>query len=148
MSMTLRGLARRIKTLNRKIEIAANKIAIDTSIILVSELIFVTPVDTSKALSNWQVTLKPPNSIDDIDPYFYGIRGSTWSVSTSESVSVGISKAKLKKPKKPLYITNKTPYISDLNSGSSTQRAAGFVEIAVLNATEFANSQKLDIKLR
>ncbi|MCY1553030.1 hypothetical protein D9M68_894720 [compost metagenome] len=95
------------------------------------DLAYKTPVDTSNALSNWQLTLDSP-ATDEIKPYFPGHMGSTQRASAAQTVNEARSRLGAKKPGQPIYITNNVPYIEQLNNGSSKQAPAGFVERSIL----------------
>lgn len=109
----------------------ANEQAKKAAKLLLRELIYSTPVDTSQALSNWQVGLgtRPNNRRG---PYNLGFRGSTRESSAEAALIVGMQLIDAKKPGEVLYLSNLIPYIIDLNRGSSTQAPAGFVEAAIM----------------
>lgn len=99
--------------------------------IILTDLLQVTPVDTSKALSNWQVTLNAP-ATESIPAWYPGENGSTAVVSREAALQAAKIVLEAKKAGEAVYITNCLPYIDALNSGSSTQEPAGFVERAQL----------------
>lgn len=110
---------------------AASDGAVSVATTILGDLVIVTPVDTSAALSNWQIGLGTP--IDSpIDPYYPGIQGSTYTVSGQEALAAGKAKLVNKIPGQPIYISNVLPYIQRLNEGYSGQAPAGFVERAAL----------------
>lgn len=109
----------------------ANKLAQEVATEVVTDLIEVTPVDTSNALSNWQVRLGNATRAT-IEPYFPGIFGSTHGQSTNAATLAALAVIQGKKPGKPLYISNNVDYIEKLNAGSSRQAPAGFVQISIL----------------
>lgn len=95
------------------------------------DLVESTPVDTSAALSNWQVGLGAPvGSV--IDAYALGEKGSTQGLSSAEAIAVGATKIASHEAGQVIYISNNADYIEDLNNGRSPQQAQpGFVERAV-----------------
>lgn len=101
-------------------------LAIDQAVVLA------TPVDTSRARSNWLPNLDAPAS-GQIAPYVAGEKGS--SAAASSEAAMDAAKAVAKKydgdRNRELHITNNLPYIAKLNEGSSTQAPALFVETAV-----------------
>lgn len=110
---------------------AASDGAVSVATTILGDLVVVTPVDTSAALSNWQIGLGAP--IDTaIDPYYPGLQGSTYTVSGQEALAAGKAKLVNKIPGQPIYISNVLPYIQRLNEGYSGQAPAGFVERAAL----------------
>lgn len=89
-------------------------------------LVYVTPVDTSEALSNWQVNLGNP-AADNLPPYYVGTRGSTQGASAQQAIEEADAELAFKKPGQRLFISNLAPHIGKLDEGSSTQFPGGFV---------------------
>jgi hypothetical protein len=141
MPKNLVSLANALNKKANEISKAASDLAVRTALTIVGDLAIKTPVDTSKAISNWQVALQEPLS-DTILPHYPGSDGSTFSESAAET----LAKAKLvlrnKKPRIPIYITNNLPYIQKLNDGSSKQEPAGFVERAILIARKYLENRR------
>jgi hypothetical protein len=120
-------------SLNKQLEIIqkkASKKAIAAALAIVRELAYATPVDTSTALSNWEVTLGSPTSFSR-SAYFFGDRGSTYQRSAAATFIAAQISLKEKRPGQTIWITNNIEYISDLNEGSSPQEPAGFFERAI-----------------
>ncbi len=130
MTKTLTGLSKslklRLSTLDKKVSEVAKQVAFNVAV----DLISVTPVDTSNALSNWQVSLNEPVS-KEINPYFPGLFGSTESQSENAAFSAAKSILDQKKPGEVIFISNVVDYIVDLDRGSSRQEPSGFVYRAV-----------------
>ncbi len=126
---TLLGLATRMEKMANEIEFKLSDVAVHVALYIVGDLAYKTPVDTSNALSNWQVTLSTPAS-SEISPYYAGSEGSTQLASASETFDVAYNVLASKKPGEAIYISNLADYINKLNEGSSAQRPAGFVERA------------------
>lgn len=112
---------------------------------IVSYLADITPVDTSNALSNWQVSKGSPISIE-IDPYVPGYLGYTAAASARATVNAAEQALKAVNPGEAVFIANNAPYISDLNSGSSKQHPGGFVEAAILIGRLEINNIKVVFK--
>ena len=108
-----------------------NARAVKVATAVVTDLAYVTPVDESTALSNWQVQLNSPAS-SAIRAFFTGSKGSTKAQSAQAAVEDAKRVLKNKKPGEKIYLSNLVPYIGRLNDGSSTQEPKGFVERAVL----------------
>lgn len=125
--VSLRDFAKRMDDRADKIVETANKKSIDVATAILRRLTFVTPVDTAKAISNWQIGIGSPVQAD-IGPYVFGQR----TASGTAAYQAGVSKLAMKKPGETIYISNLVPYIRQLNEGSSKQAPAGFVEQAVL----------------
>lgn len=116
--------------------------AVSVATTILGDLVVVTPVDTSAAISNWQVGIGAPVT-NPIDPYFPGTQGSTYTVSGQEALDAGKSKMQTKTPGQPIYISNVLSYIVGLNQGSSGQAPAGFVERAALIGAVMISKIKL-----
>lgn len=127
----LRDLAQRLNGMAKDASETANERAKLAARAILRELIEITPVYTTKALSNWQVGIGGPPS-GPIGAYFPGILGYTTGESSAAALRVGNARINAKKPGEVLYISNATPYIGELNRGSSKQAPAGFVERALL----------------
>lgn len=130
---TLKDLSDRLNKLADKVEAAPSKVAASFSLVLIDELVLRTPVDTSKALSNWLMSLNDPIYID-MDAYYEGVFGSTFSSSRTEVLKHAHTIAGRKKPGQPLYITNAAPYIMELERGTSKQAPTGFTKQSIFAA--------------
>lgn len=133
MAATLLDLAERIESLSAAIPEAAATAANEAALAAVVYLTDQTPVDTTRALSNWQVGLGRPFMFD-IGPFVPGFGGSTKAASRQQAISTARYLLSLRRPGTTIYISNNAPYIRRLNDGWSLQNAGGFVESAVLVA--------------
>ena len=131
MAGSLLDLAVRMEKLADNIDKAASNTAVNVALAAIGDLAYKTPVDTSQALSNWQVSIGAPN-LTTIKPHYPGMFGSTQKSSAAQTIMLAREILKTKKPGQPIYITNNLPYIKRLNNGYSGQAPAGFVERAVL----------------
>lgn len=131
MARTLLDLANDVDKLADKIGQAASDHAVATALTIVGDLVYHTPVDTSQALSNWDVTVGAPAD-DPHGPYVAGKHGSTQRASAAAALNQAKDTLKNKKPGQSIFIANNLPYIRRLNDGYSAQVPAGFVERAVL----------------
>lgn len=131
MARTLLDLADDIDKLNERVSKAASDHAVKTALTIVGDLVYRTPVDTSQALSNWDVTIGAPAD-DPHGPYFAGKHGSSQRQSAQQALNVAKQTLEKKKPGQIIYIANNLPYIRRLNEGYSQQAPAGFVERAIL----------------
>jgi len=129
----LHDLAKRLNKYADKLEAAPSKVAAEVSILLVRELVERTPVDTSKALSNWLLSLEDPVLVD-LDAYYPGVFGSTQTASANEAIAFAKLQAAKKKPGQPIFVSNSAEYIRDLENGSSSQAPAGFTKQSVMVA--------------
>lgn len=142
MARTLRNLARELTETSKQIDEKINALKVEVVLAVLTDLVNTTPVDTSKALSNWQVTLVEA-SAGQIDPYFYGSKGSTQETSAASALILARAILKNTKPEQSVWIQNKLPYIRKLNEGSSTQAPRGFVERSVLIGRNVVKSKRL-----
>lgn len=92
-------------------------------------LVDITPVDTSKALSNWQVSVGT-RPMAHRQALFPGVHGSTQVQSADTAYLLGVEALKESKAGWPVYLSNLAPYIKRLNEGSSRQHPGGFVDAA------------------
>lgn len=143
MARTLLDLANDLDKLNSRISESASKHAAETALAMVGELVYHTPVDTSKALSNWDLTLDAPAN-DPHGAYFKGEHGSTLSRSAAQALAVAKQTLKAKKPGQVIFIANNLPYIRKLNDGTHSKQPGGFVERAKL----VGEKMKAKFKLR
>lgn len=138
---TLKGLAARMNERADKLDEEASNAAVQTALTIVGSLAYDTPVDTSKAISNWQVSVGSPVSGDR--PAFYpGELGSTYGASAAATLDAARAALAAKKPGQTIYISNLLPYIRKLNAGSSKQHPGAFVEAAVLRGREYLRNRR------
>lgn len=127
MGKSLLDLANYVNELSKHIESEANRVAVQAAEFIVENLAVTTPVDTSKALSNWQVSLDY-NDVSELSAYFPGYKGDTQFESADAAIEVAKDILSRKKPGETIYITNVVDYIEYLNLGHSPQAGAGFVD--------------------
>lgn len=139
---TLLDLANKIEALDSEIQKAASDTAVGVALAIVGDLSYRTPVDTSKALSNWRVTLDAP-ATGNIDAHYQGEKGSTQGASAAQSIADAKRVLRNKRPGQAIFITNNLPYIRRLNDGYSKQAPSGFVERAVLIGRKMKTRFKL-----
>ena len=97
-----------------------------------------TPVDTSIAQSNWQLSEHKEGGRYFFDPPVRDVRHGYKRGPAYNKVIRDVKRKaeRLDKSKalvrgtriRPIYIQNLTPYIEELNKGKSTQAPAGFIE--------------------
>lgn len=136
----LLDLAKRLERTAKELDQKASDAAVEAATAIVKDLVTVTPVDTSQALSNWQVGLGEPPA-GKVAPYFPGLGGSTADKSAAAALRAAIAVLQKKKPGVTIFITNNLPYIRRLNEGYSRQAPAGFVERAVLIGRKAAETK-------
>jgi hypothetical protein len=144
MAKTLLDLAARLERTAAKIETGANEIKKDVARAIIGDLIPATPVDTSRALSNWIANNGSAHNFS-ILPHVSGHFGSTRGVSMSAALAAALSVIEQAKPGVPIFITNNLLYIRGLNAGNSKQAPAGFVERSALVGRNVAKASKLKV---
>lgn len=133
MGKSLLDLATRLEKVAYDIDTIYSNLAVSVALTILGDLVYKTPVDTSQALSNWQVSLMAPVPLGgEIPPYHPGFGGWTRGASAQEAIQAAKRVLSGKKPGDTIYLSNVLDYIVPLNEGSSQQQAAGFVERAVL----------------
>jgi hypothetical protein len=148
VTKTLRNLSKWARRFTPALEKAVNEKVKETVLDLQSELVRVTPVDTSQALSNWQVELhaKTPGS----RPAFrVGMKGSTATYSRQQAMSKARGAVKSRKNGVPVFTSNELDYMEELNNppGKSRQAAPGFIEAATRRVWARSKQRKLKIKV-
>lgn len=99
---------------------------------IVRYLAYHTPVDTSQALSNWQVSFNGPYAPIISGGHYKGYAGSTQSASAEETIRRADAVLQNKIPGAVIFIANMLPYIRKLEEGSSLQARTGFVQQSLL----------------
>jgi hypothetical protein len=132
MANSFANLAARLYKKADEVETIAVRPASDCALAIISYLAYNTPVDTSTALSNWQLFIGSYPVGIEIEAYYFGFGGTTQKVSAERTIKAAKEKLANKKPGETIYIVNFKPYIKRLNDGYSKQVAAGFVERAIL----------------
>lgn len=116
ISIALKGVKDEFARLDRETTEAINSLARLQAFDTMNKLKFATPVDTGRARNSWAVT--------DNKTTFKDAK----SGAVLPTFLPPVSDRKLE----TLYLTNGTPYIEDLNQGSSKQAPARFVEATIL----------------
>lgn len=112
-------------------------------------LVNVTPVDTSKAESNWIVSIGGSGyGLEPRPPFFAGTAGSTQEASAQAAIEAGRQALKSAIAGKPVAIVNPLPYIGRLNEGSSAQAPAGFVDRGLVVAKQAVKEYNFNQRLK
>lgn len=144
MSKSLLDLADRMNKLAGNLEKEVSRVSISAALEMLDNLVMVTPVDTSNAISNWQISIGSPPS-GEVVPYFPGHLGSTRRASAKAAYNVGSEHLNSKQPGQSIYLSNLAPYIVNLNNGSSRQHPGGFVENALVIGRLAIENSKLKV---
>lgn len=133
MARTLLDFAKSLEARAAAVGSIGNEATKRKAFAIVRYLAYHTPVDTSKALSNWQVGIGAPvGSVHGA--FFIGVHGSTKTASAENTVNFAQAMLERKRPGETVYISNLLPYIQRLNDGGHSQQPGGFVEVATLLA--------------
>jgi hypothetical protein len=145
--MNLLDLAKKLEKMSAELEENVTKLSNKVALTLVRELASRTPVDTSQALSNWQVSLNEPISESEkISPWYHGQAGSTQAQSIRATVNESKRIIERRKPGDSIYISNVLPYIKRLDEGhSQTQAPNGFVDSCLLIARLYLKNSKINL---
>jgi len=104
-----------------------------------------TPVDTTQALSNWQIGIgSGPSSF--IGPKVPGKFGSTKPASLTITVREGKSAMKGRTVGSEIHIVNNAPYIDGLNDGTISRQPSAFVQKAILAGNNQLAATRLDLR--
>lgn len=128
---TLKSLAVKMNAEAYRLDDLASEAAVWLALTIAEDLIRTTPVDTSRALSNWLITLGGPSNYGTID-YAAGNFGNTRWQSVARATARVQSQVVGKVPGQSIFISNVVNYIVALNQGSSKQAPAMFVENSIL----------------
>lgn len=120
-----RGLNRVSIRLNKQIKLAVDKVAVE----LTTDLAIATPVDSGRALSNWQAGLIRQR--DYIEAYFPGKYGSTRSENVQAVQSRARNNVRNRRLGKAIYVSNNAPYIKRLDEDGHSQQARNFIRPTV-----------------
>lgn len=121
----MRAKADAVETSGHRLAVIGGRAAVET-------LVYITPVDTSEHLSNWQVMIGNP-AADNLPPYYPGSLGSTRGASAQQTIQEANAELAFKKPGQVYYISNLGPAIVKLDNGWSSQFPGGFVPRALLS---------------
>ena len=138
----MRSLSKAFLKQKQEIKQRANVAKIRLAQAVSFNLIMETPVDTSKALSNWIAGINNPKS-KVVKAHFVGMDGSTHSQSSSMAYSMANAVVQRAKVGQSIYITNSVDYINLLNQGYSKQAPVNFIELAVAKSVTQLKGMKL-----
>lgn len=144
--MNLKQLEKDAKRLATEIRKQASVNSVAKAIRIADALTAITPVDTSKATSNWQVSAGFPKT-RELEPYVPGKGGDTAPASISMAQKAARAALAKKKVGQEIYITNNTKYIKRLNEGHARNLAPGWIELTAGMAAraDLSESQYKDL---
>ncbi len=111
--------SKRLRLRSDRFEAGAERIVKNAAHAAFETMVANTPVDTSRAISNWLITRDGPSS-DYIEAHAPGKKGSTRTISMAETLANGRMEIEAfdMKRDRDLFITNNTPYLR-YNNGST-----------------------------
>ena len=119
------------EVVNSKVQAFNKAMDVATALIVmagVGEMADATPVDTTRAVSNWLVTRNSPAS-KEVPPHIKGsVKGSGASAARQKTKLNASASVTGYRNLKTVYITNNVPYISVLNYGDQKHFPANMVE--------------------
>lgn len=130
----LNDFAKKVTTLASDIPINAAELQKSIGRSVLRQVAADTPVDTGRAISNWQVGSGNPELSFLDEAYIPGESGSTEGQNIEAAVEIGTAKIN-KHQSGDLFISNNAHYIGDLNDGFSKQAPKHFVQLAVQAGT-------------
>lgn len=136
----LRNINQSLAKLSGRVDEAIAAATADLAANILVKVAEQTPVDTSRAQSNWQLSDNKGSAryfygAPDIDPGYGNRRGPAWhkvsrdAKNEAKRLSQGRRLLSGKKIR-TLYIINPTPYLRSLDEGRSQQVRAGFIKRA------------------
>jgi len=140
----IKNFDKTLRILSKRIEKGAETRVRKVALVLDQVLVTGTPVDTSRARSNWIASIGVPiltNTPPDVDGR-EGNRSAAISAANSRSLAQGLQaiSAWTITIGQDIVISNGVPYINKLNEGSSAQARTGMVKPALAAAQAAFNS--------
>lgn len=120
---TLLDLSRQMEKLNRELPRKVNDVAKRVAKVVLKEIVEKTQVDTSQAISNYQIGFGEGN-FTNLPPHVPGKFGSSRAASAAETIGVGNINIDGKLPGVPLHISNGLDYIDKINEIAGFENAA------------------------
>lgn len=145
MPNDLLSLAKQLDGLTDQLTDAGNELKKEVAGVIIRDLLYTTPVDTSKAVSNYRADLGASNP-GVIGPFSPGQGGSTRDASISAALAEAMANISKAQPGQPIFISNYVEYLQYLNDGTSKQAPAGFVEKSVFLGRKHAENAGLKLK--
>lgn len=103
-----------------------------------------TPVDTTRAVSNWQVSINSPNT-REVPPRAVSVKGSGAGAARAATITVGKSKLSALQYMQTAFVANSVPYIGLLENGGPRHRANNMTSKAMQAMVAYAKTVKLKI---
>lgn len=133
MADDLASFSRRIRLQANKVQPGADEAVRAAGRGVATELVQSTPIDTGRAISNWDAKVGKAPVLRYVPAAVPGKAGSTRQPTVAEALGRMLRKIGRYKAGEgnSLHIFNAAPYIRRLNEGWSKQAPAGFIEAAI-----------------
>lgn len=142
--MANNSFSRRIQFASGRISANVERIVRGAALVLDTEVVTRTPVDTGRARSNWLVSIGQP-ILQPIEPYAPGDAGSTAGVNVNMALQQGseaIGRYRISN-NLDIFVTNNVPYILRLDEGWSLQAPPDYVGSCVSVAQAWVRRQSV-----
>lgn len=140
--MDFRGFANLMKQRSRNLPEQVHEVVKNVAKAYLVAVADLTPVDEGVAISNWQIGINAsPTGV--LKAHVPGKFRSTALENLNATIRAGTSIADSSKPGDVLHIVNNTPYIQDLNNGSSSQAPSGMTALAEIVARRVPANAKV-----
>jgi len=151
---TLKDLAKRMKELAELIRVGISvseftnmhillphNLTIQVVKVILKTAIDLTPVDTGKAVSNWQVKLNGDINTNEIEAYFKGKSGTTRSECAKTAYKTASNVLQHWDKKTSIHVVNPVDYIRHINYGTSNKIGLFIVERAVAAGSAYLRAK-------
>jgi hypothetical protein len=125
---SLAAFNRQLSAFGRQVEQAAVDKLKAAIVAVVDEVVNRTPIDTSRARTNWQTIIGGPATAEV--PFVMGAAGSTASQAYQRAMASAEAATKAVRLGNRVWVSNCVPYIHELNKGTSQQAPPNFVDHA------------------
>lgn len=145
MAKPISELSKDLKRTNNQLEKELIKMFKGATFAHVSAVIDATPVDTSKAVTNWRANIDVP-ATDVVGPGVSSRKGSAAQSARSKAKGMARPAVNALGLDRTLYITNNVPYIGLLNNGSPVHRPANMTRKGKTAFFNFLRGYKITLK--
>lgn len=114
----------------------------NTALIMLETAIDATPVDTGRAVSNWQISAEGLREAVEIEPYFPGNGGSTAIECMNAAKRVAKRDIRSWNKVADLHVVNPVDYVIYLNDGTTNRPGVFMIERAVAAGQAYVRSIK------
>lgn len=127
-----------LKRIEAQVKKEANRLKREVVVGILTEVVFLTPVDTSLHLSNWKIGVGAPRGTV-FDAAVPGKDGSTQGVSAAITLATGAGHLTGNLLGTSIFVSNHGPVIEELDAGIISDKG-GFVQAGLDDAQRIVNS--------